>query len=336
MRTPPNQFVIQNGEIVIGMDGNFNAARWSGGPALLNQRVCKISAKAEKLDDGYLFHFLPSVLKKIEDATPFVTVKHLSASDLKAECIPLPPLPEQRRIAAILDQADALRAKRREALAKLDELQQAIFMEMFGDPVTNPKGWLVSKLGQYLLDVTNGLSRRGTEAEVGEQIVLRLRDIRAGSIVFSEPNRITLNEKEQSKYRVCPGELLFIRVNGNPDYVGRCALFDGHAEQVFFNDHVMRVRLKEGLEGGYLSHFLNRPEGKREIAKHRKTSAGQHTINQEGLAAISLPVPSKVLQRQFIERLATTRQTALVHAESLAHMNSLFASLQHRAFRGEL
>lgn len=140
------RFIINDGDIVIGMDGNFNAARWKGGKALLNQRVCKITARSDVLDESYLFHFLPLVLKKIEDATPFVTVKHLSANGLRDEAIPLPALAEQRRIAAILDKADTLRAKRYEAFAHLDRLAQSIFVEMFGDPATNPKGGRCERL----------------------------------------------------------------------------------------------------------------------------------------------------------------------------------------------
>src|SRR5437870_752262 len=112
-------YIVNDGEILVCMDGEFNAARWCGGPALLNQRVCRIKSRGDQLHDGYLFHFLPSALKRIEDATPFVTVKHLSVKDIRDIDIPLPPLAEQQRIAAILDQAEALRAKRRHALAQL-------------------------------------------------------------------------------------------------------------------------------------------------------------------------------------------------------------------------
>ena len=293
----------------------------------------------DKLDGRYLVHFLRRDEIRIDGErkmTGSAGQRRVPKHFLESLPIYLPALPEQRRIAAILDQADALRAKRREALEQLDELQHAIFIEMFGDPVTNPKGWPVTNLGSFLLDVTNGLTRRGGEADAGEDIVLRLRDIRAGSIDFSDPNRITLNDKERAKYQVALGELLFIRVNGNPDYVGRCALFDGHAEKIYFNDHVMRVRLKDGLIGGYLSHLLNRPEGKREISKHRKTSAGQHTINQAGLAAILLPIPDETLQRQFVDRLDTLHKWRVVHTNAQAELDALFGSLQHRAFRGEL
>lgn len=294
--------------------------------------------------DRALPEYLRHVLLSDDFHTQFMqTVSGVGGSLLRARPaqvakirIPLPSVSEQRRIAAILDKADALRAKRREALAQLDRLAQSIFVEMFGEPSTNPKRWPLVNLEEYLLDVTNGLTRRGTEVDRGLHIVLRLRDIRAGSIDFSEPNRITLNEKEQAKYLVTPGELLFIRVNGNPEYVGRCALFDGHHEHVFFNDHVMRVRLKSGLESGYLAFFLNRPEGKLEIAKHRKTSAGQHTINQNGLGALSLLLPPPELQQQFLNRLTQLRKSSASHRSSLTELDVLFHSVQHRAFRGTL
>lgn len=292
-----------------------------------------------RLDSRYLVHFLRRQEIRVDGERKMTGSggqRRVPRHFLESLEIPLPPLAEQRRIAAILDKADALRSNRQEALAQLDRLAQSIFVEMFGDPVTNPKGWPVVNLRTYLLDVTNGLTRRGNEVESGEHIVLRLRDIRAGSIDFSEPNRITLNEKERAKYLVASGELLFIRVNGNPEYVGRCSLFDGHAEQVFFNDHVMRVRLKAGLDGGYLAFFLNRSEGKREVAKHRKTSAGQHTINQEGLGSILLPVPPLELQKAFLYRLAEIRKLSASHNASLTELDALFGSVQQSAFRGEI
>lgn len=298
-----------------------------------------IRPQSDKLDARYLVHLLRQERIRTEGErrmTGSAGQRRVPKSFLESLPVFLPSLSEQRRIATILDKADALRTKRREALAQLDRLAQSIFVEMFGDPVTNPKGWPITQLDEHLLDVTNGLTRRGNEVDAGEQIVLRLRDIRAGSIDFSEPNRITLNEREKAKYRVVSGELLFIRVNGNPEYVGRCSVFDGHSEPVFFNDHVMRVRLKEGLDGGYLGFFLNRQEGKREIAKHRKTSAGQHTINQDGLAAISLPLPPTKLQQQFLHRLTAVRKSVALHSSALSELDLFFRAAQHCAFQGDL
>src|SRR5690606_35152080 len=143
------EYLIHKGDFLIGMDGEFNIAQWTGKPSLLNQRVCKVSSsKPDKLDNKYLFYVLSTKLKKIEDKASFVTVKHLSVKDINSIRIALPPLPVQQRIADILDKADTLRRKDKELLKKYDELAQAIFIDMFGDPVKNEKGWEVKKLEQ--------------------------------------------------------------------------------------------------------------------------------------------------------------------------------------------
>jgi type I restriction enzyme S subunit len=149
------RYLVKKGDYLIGMDGEFNLARWNSEPALPNQRVCKIDSLSRNIDRAYLGRFLPAALKKIEDATPFVTVKHLSVKALNEIEIPLPPLAEQKRIAAILDAADALRTKRREALAQLDALLQSTFLTLFGDPVTNPMGWKAVCL-RSVADLENG------------------------------------------------------------------------------------------------------------------------------------------------------------------------------------
>ncbi|MEY4748595.1 MAG: hypothetical protein RIQ60_809 [Pseudomonadota bacterium] len=127
-------YVVNDGNLLVGMDGEFNAALWRGGRALLNQRVCRLVPDPSRLDFGFLRHVLPRELKAIEDRTPFVTVKHLSVKDIRAIVLALPPLAEQRRIATILDKADSLRCKRQEAIRLADEVLKAAFVDMFGAP----------------------------------------------------------------------------------------------------------------------------------------------------------------------------------------------------------
>lgn len=261
----------------------------------------------------------------------------VSIGNLKTIRVSVPCIPEQRRIAAILDQADALRAKRREALAQLDSLTQSIFIEMFGDLASNSKGWTINPLNNFIFAVTNGLTRRRSENNEGADIVLRLRDIRSGWIDFSDVNRITMEPIETKRYSVSPGDLLFIRVNGNPDYVGRCAIFEGYSEPVFFNDHIMRVKVDSTrIHSTFLAFLLNSKHGKNEIAKYRKTSAGQHTINQDGLGKIQVPTPPVTLQAEFVRHLESIGRQKNAFNESHLELDALFSSLQHRAFRGEL
>ena len=293
----------------------------------------------EELDRDYLTHFLlqPSMIEMATSRSTGANLPRLSPKALAEFLIPLPPIAEQRRIAAILDKAEELRELRRQALRELDAIAQSIFIEMFGDPVSNPKGWNVCSAGSFIIDVTNGLTRRRKESDQGTDIVLRLRDIRAGWIDFSEVNRISLERQESGRYEVTQGDLLFIRVNGNPNYVGRCAIFSGLDEPVYFNDHIMRVKTDPlKVDGKFLVFTLNGTLGKREIAAHRKTSAGQHTINQTGLSKIQLPLPPLHLQQEFTSRIESIDQLKTTHRESLTQLEALFASLQHRAFRGEL
>ena len=152
-----DKYIIKQGDVLIGMDGEFNIAEWKGINSLLNQRVCKIDSYDEiKIEKRYLLHFLPIQLKFIEDKASFVTVKHLSVKDINEIEIPLPPLPIQKRIAQILDAADALKRKDQQLLKKYDELAQAIFIDMFGDPVKNEKGWEVKKLGEVCHYIKDG------------------------------------------------------------------------------------------------------------------------------------------------------------------------------------
>lgn len=126
-----SEYIVHENDLLIGMDGEFNIAKWGKTPALLNQRVCRLAPK-DNIDKDYLFYFMPIALKRIEEKTPFVTVKHLSAKELNKIEIPVLPLEEQRKIAETLSKVDELIAFRDQQLAKLDELVKARFVEMFG------------------------------------------------------------------------------------------------------------------------------------------------------------------------------------------------------------
>ena len=337
---------LERGDVLLNEGGDRDKLGrgwvWEGRiPLCIHQNhVFRARPRSDLVDPYYLSYWANTEQAQnyfIKTGKQTTNLASISKTNLSNLSVPLPPLPEQRRIAAILGQAEALRAKRRAALAKLDTIAQSIFIEMFGDPVTNPKGWTIIPLADFVTEVTNGLTRRRNDSVAGTDIVLRLRDIRSDWIDFSGVNRITLTSDESNRFQVSTNDLLFIRVNGNPDYVGRCALFRGFTEPVYFNDHIMRVRLDEAqVTGAFLCFVLNGTHGKKEIALHRKTSAGQHTINQEGLRRIRIPVPTLSLQYEFERRVAATLRLKASHRIDLNHLDALFASLQHLAFRGEL
>lgn len=332
------RYLVNNGDILIGMDGEFNCARWHGGQAALNQRVCRVRPADGAIDDGYLYRLLPRELKRIEEETPFVTVKHLSAKQLRAAAIPFPSLAEQRRIAAILDEADALRAKRRAALAQLDEMARAIFVEMFGTPPYSQ----TMALGDCVEEFRYGTSEKS--AAHGRP-TLRIPNVIGGRVDLTDLKLVPVDEADFRRLRLRGGDVLFVRTNGNPENVGRCAAITddlgadcGLSPADFvYASYLIRARLRpEKLEPTFLCAFLAGEAGRNHVREHAKTSAGQFNINTDGLGAIRIPAADLAQQRAFAMRLdgvTATRTDLLRHSKTL---DSLFASLQHRAFRGEL
>lgn len=143
-----SEYLIKKGEYLIGMDGEFNIAPWKSKEALLNQRVCRVKSSNEDIVlSDFIYYYLGKELKHIESKTSFVTVKHLSAKVLNAINHPVPPREVQEQIVAELDQINDLIAKNRELLSQLDNLAQSLFYDTFGDPILNPKGFKISKLG---------------------------------------------------------------------------------------------------------------------------------------------------------------------------------------------
>jgi type I restriction enzyme S subunit len=124
-------YIIEPGHILVGMDGEFNCAKWRGGRALLNQRVCRITANDGKLQQEFIYRFLPLALREIEDRTPFVTVKHLSVKDIRTIAIPVPPIREQQRVIKLLKEADNIRETLNRSMVVSEELYAALLERAF-------------------------------------------------------------------------------------------------------------------------------------------------------------------------------------------------------------
>lgn len=215
--------------------------------------------------------------------------------------MPLPPLYEQERIVSVLDKSNRLRQKREQAIKLADDFLRATFLEMFGDPIENPKGWNVKPLADQIVHANNGISRRRKEDTNEGDIVLRLQDVHYSGIAFDkELNRIKLVDKEKQIARVEHDDLLFIRVNGNPNYVGRTVVFKSYIEPVYHNDHLIRIKLDNEYQSDFLCYLINSPFSRKLIAQQIKTSAGQHTISQDGILKLMFYRPPVELQEKFI------------------------------------
>ena len=255
----------------------------------------------------------------------------LAVSKLETLSIEIPNISEQNKIAQNLYKVEQLVSVRKQQLAKLDELVKVRFVEMFGDPQENPRMWNKTVLSNLIINANNGLARRGCDAD--GQIVLRLVELQNGRIDYSSPNRIVLNDNEKKKYLLNENDLLFARVNGNPENVGRCAVFHEIQEPVYHNDHIIRVHFNETvLDGKFAEVILNSLYGKRQMRQKIKTSAGQYTISQDGISELSIIAPPISLQHKFSEYVKRIDQQKQSVQKSLEKLELMKKALMQEYF----
>jgi type I restriction enzyme S subunit len=300
----------------------------------------------DRLDRNYLMHYLRSnqFVNWITEQVAGAKMPRVSMTVFWGHKIPLPyvddpakSLLEQRRISAILDKADTIRHKRQQAIKLVDDFLRSVFLDMFGDPVSNPKNWKVKPLKEQILHANNGLSRRRkTEENIGD-IVLRLQDVHYDGIRFEkELNRIQLDDKEKPRYLLESGDVLFVRVNGNPDYVGRSAVFKSFDAPVYHNDHIIRIKCGGDYNPEFLSYLFNLAGGRKIISGKIKTSAGQHTISQGGIESLCFYRPTKSLQDKFVTVLNAINLTSGKFNDFGKSAENNFNAISQKAFTGEL
>nr|WP_256735140.1 restriction endonuclease subunit S [Variovorax sp. dw_954] len=250
--------------------------------------------------------------------------------------IPLPPLAEQRRIAAILDQAETLRTQRRAAIAQLDSLGLAIFLEMFGDLELKAMRWPVECFQKTLaMPLHNGLSPSKSGKVVAK--VLTLSAVTGAAFDATAWKESTFETTPPGQKAVDARDFLICRGNGNLNLVGRGKFPPASMANTTFPDTMIAARVDPSrVERGYLQFVWHSIFLRRQVESAARTTNGTFKVNQTMLEEMRIPLPPIELQRKFgrfnqsIERLRADHQAAL------SRLDELFASLQHRAFRGEL
>lgn len=250
--------------------------------------------------------------------------------------ITLPEVPEQRRIAQFLDSVEALLAKRREAIALLDDLAQSIFLDMFGDPELNPRGWGRRRFGSLLeIPLRNGLS-----PSTGGKFYAKVLTLSAITGSHFNPSAFKVapfNSKPPEIQAVRATDFLICRGNGNANLVGRGVFPSCDMLDTTFPDTVISARPSPlHVAPDYLRHAWESTEVRRQIRSAARTTNGTFKINQKMLELIEVPVPPLELQMSFVDRIRKVSNSRSLQQSHLAELDALFAALQHRAFRGEM
>ena len=286
-------YIVNDGDLLIGMDGEFNIAYWKGGRAYLNQRVCRLIPR-EDVDRDYIFYYMPQALKAIEDATPFVTVKHLSAKQLSKILIPLPDMSEQQRISAVLRSVDRVIAMRKKELDELNNLVKSRFVELFGDPVADSMKWGQLPLSYYLKSIRYGTSTPPSFSETGYEFI-RATNIKNGQILSSDMKYISEEEaKKIEKCKVFGGEMIIVRSGVNAG--DTCIITGEHCGQ--YAGYDMILVFGEALHPVFANVLIN-TEYMDRVVKPLTRRAAQPHLNSEQVQSFPIIQVPYAQQEQF-------------------------------------
>ena len=298
---------------------------------------CVLRPDKDKLDSRFLFHWVKTdvFVRRMVDVATGANYPAVSDAKVKASKIPLPPLAEQKRIARILDVADALRAKRREALSELDTLLQSTFLDMFGDPVTNPMGWPKVKSGElFLLPPKIGTI---TPATGRGYLVVRVGEVGESRIAFERCGRVEVTEKDFAKFSLEQGDTVIARAIGSKNQLGKASFFAGFDEATVIDSHVMRLRPDPiKCDGLWFYSLISSDRGKILLQQTGGATAVQFNINAKQASSLQVALPPLDLQHQFTVIAESIERQKASQQAHLAELDTLFASLQSRAFRGDL
>lgn len=302
--------------------------------------VCIIRVDPTKVCAKYLMYMLnsPACRREVLKFATGTTRQRISRRNLEKIKVPALPLGKQEQIVAILEKATSLKAKVELSMAELDKLQQSVFLDMFGDPVTNSKRWIdTEELCDHAM-ISSGITkgRRLREAKVTPVPYLAVSNVQDQRIVLEHVKTIEATSQEIARYALEKGDILLTE-GGDPDKLGRGAIWEGQINPCIHQNHVFKVRLNSAvLRREFLSALLSSARGKRYFLRGAKQTTGIASINMSQLKKFPLLIPPLELQDRyvaFLDQLSAQRQ---IFQTQSAEMEMLFKSLQQRAFSGDL
>lgn len=286
----------------------------------------------------YLYWWLRANRRLLEDLGNGATFKEISKAVVSRVQFPLPPLTEQRQIATVLDKADAIRSKREQALTLADDFVQSVFLETFGDPITNPKGFRECRLDE-IADIASGLTK-GRKTKEDEKLFsipyMRVANVQDGYLDLSEIKRIDATSAEIERYTLAEGDLLLTE-GGDPDKLGRGSVWSKEIENCIHQNHIFRVRVRTNdIHPIILQHQVGSVRGKSYFLRAAKQTTGIASINKRQLSAYPALIPDQKLQVRYLEIIKKFGSTRAKLNTAAKEAVSLFASLSQRAFSGDL
>ena len=299
----PEKYIVHVGDLLVGMDGEFNIAHWKSQKALLNQRVCKLVAR-EGTNEEYLRFAMTKSLKDIERKTAFVTVKHLSAKELNKLELNLPTIEEQNRIAKILSKLERVIDWREKELQFLENLIESRFIELFGTENELDK-WPCCTIGE-VADVCVGVVIKPTQYYADKGIPA-FRSLNIGKMQVKDNDWVYFTEEGHQKNQksiIHKNDVLVVRSGAPGTACVATEKYDGYNAI----DIIIAHPDSSKVNPVFLAAFTNMPHGMNQIREKTSGAAQQH-FNVGGYKTMCLIMPSMELQNQFAAFVEQTNKS---------------------------
>lgn len=339
------RFILQEGDILISLTGNVGRVGRIGKenlPAVLNQRVGKVIVQSKEVFPDYLFHILKSGLVESEliKKAKGIAQKNIGSSDIENIEVPLPPLADQLRIVKILDEADALRQKRKQAIALLNDYLKSVFLEMFGDLFKNEKGWEIFNFENYLALLTDYHANGSYEvlkknvtllSKANYALMVRTTDLENNNYL-TDVKYIDQHAYEfLEKTKVFGGEIIINKIGS----AGKVYLMPNLNRPASLGMNAFLLRFKTNANINFIHYLLISAYGKAIIQKKVK-GAVTKTIRKDAIRSLQVPNIPINLQNKFsliFEKTNLIRQKMLAQSTEL---ETQFKALLQKDFNGEL
>lgn len=343
-----DRHLVESGNLLIGMDGDFRIARWTGGRALLNQRVCRVQVHDPDLYcDRFLEYVLQPYLDEIHKVTSSVTVKHLSSRTLTDLPIPLPPRAEQERVVGTIEEhfsrLDAIQAALAQILHRIEALRTAVLHEIFTIELRDAPSLERVPLRDLLAHTIGGVWGSAPGEDEQDVDVARVTELRGhGSLSLDTAARRSITDKQLMSRRLEPGDVLLEKSGGGPKQpVGRVARFMGHSRDAVCTNFMQLLRPdKTQIDSAFLAWQLHARYLSGHTASMNKGSGNIRNLQMETyLTQPMLVVPQasqSLICRRIEDSYAVAHQIESSAQAALARVDALRRSVLAQAFAGQL
>ena len=334
----PAKIEINDGDVLISWSASLGVYVWNRGKALLNQHIFKVEFDKKEIDKSYFVYAVKYKLSDMEKNTHGATMKHIVKSDFDATLIPYPSIEIQQEIAHRLDKVTKIIEDRKKQLEELDTLIKARFVEMFGDPIKNPMGWKVKKLGELSIQINSGNTPKGGEQVYVDKGIAFFRSQNVWKNRLEMDDIAYIDEtmhKSMSRSSLKHGDILMTktgRINTENSSLGRAALYLGEDDKANVNGHVYFIRLKPNINNRFILRILVSNEYRDHIRSVCVGGIDKRQLNKNHIEDFPIICPPEDMVDEYVAFSDQVDKLKVEVQKSLDELQTLFNSLMQQYF----